>query len=195
MINTEGLFTDLDHDLGFELLEEFDSLLHKSKELIFTALFKCYDNAEAIISYFGSTGFLYNKCQSPIEEILAVAYDIRVACAGFPYFEVFALKPQEKIIADGNTYYADFLINAESSEYFECGESYKLIIECDGHEFHEKTKEQVEKRNKRDLDLKNEGYDILHFSGSQIYRNPNECANQIFDYVIKKVKFVKCIGG
>lgn len=30
------------------------------------------------------------------------------------------------------------------------------------------------------------GYDILRFSGSQIYENPFKCANDIFDYLLAK---------
>ena len=71
----------------------------------------------------------------------------------------------------------------------------KLIVECDGHEFHEKTKDQVEKRNKRDYNLKMQGFDILHFSGSEIYKDPVGCARKCIDYIIALYKLSKNGGN
>lgn len=59
----------------------------------------------------------------------------------------------------------------------------KLVIECDGHNFHEKTKEQVIRNNERDYDLQLAGYKVLHFSGSQIYESPLSCANDIYNFI------------
>ena len=36
----------------------------------------------------------------------------------------------------------------------------KILIECDGYEFHQKTKKQVENDNKREYDIKMLGYNI-----------------------------------
>ena len=63
-----------------------------------------------------------------------------------------------------------------------------MLVECDGHDFHEKTKEQVEKDNEREYELKMAVYEILRFSGSQIYNNPFKCANDVYDYLILKEK-------
>lgn len=62
------------------------------------------------------------------------------------------------------------------------------MIECDGHEFHEKTKEQVIYDNEREYKLKSAGYDVLHFSGSEIYNNPYECAEKTLNYISKNNK-------
>jgi very-short-patch-repair endonuclease len=62
----------------------------------------------------------------------------------------------------------------------------QLIIECDGHEFHKATKEQIKHDNERDYDLKMAGYDVLHYSGSQIFNDPIKCANEIYDYITIK---------
>ena len=99
------------------------------------------------------------------------------------------LYPQEKININGKTYFADFLIDPMRTGWvtYENNDIYRLVIECDGHDFHEKTKAQVEKRNQRDMDLKSAGYDVLHFSGSQIYKDPDKCAEDVFEYVIQKV--------
>lgn len=58
----------------------------------------------------------------------------------------------------------------------------KLIIECDGHDFHERTKEQAARDKKRDRRLQQLGFPILRFTGSEIYKNPFCCVNQIMDF-------------
>ena len=55
----------------------------------------------------------------------------------------------------------------------------KLVVECDGHEFHEKTREQAKKDKSRDRDLLSRGYPVMRFTGSEIYRAPLKCAEQV----------------
>lgn len=129
----------------------------------------------------------YSECKSPIEKIFSVCYEIMIYSIGFPECELIYLHPQEEITVAGKKYYADFLIDTERVGGIKHDNPLRLIIECDGHEFHEKTKEQVIQRNERDLALKMAGYDILHFSGSEIYRNPYECAIQTIEYALLKI--------
>lgn len=129
----------------------------------------------------------YMDLKSPIEVIFGITYDLMLHEIGFPDTEYLYLDSQKQIISNGNTYYADFCVDAEPDEWFDLNE-YHLIIECDGHDFHEKTKKQVEKRNQRDFDLKMAGYDIIHFSGSEIFNDPYGCA-------LKVVKLIKANVG
>jgi very-short-patch-repair endonuclease len=55
----------------------------------------------------------------------------------------------------------------------------KLAVECDGHEFHERTKDQAERDRSRDRALQERGYTIYRFTGREIYRDPMKCARQI----------------
>lgn len=122
-----------------------------------------------------------SECDSPIEKILlyALMQESDSLWLGLEY------RPQQVIKFDGKRYIADILF--EQDIY--CTEKpYKVVIECDGHEFHEATKEQVEKRNNRDMDLKMQGYDVLHYSGSQIFKNPKKCAREITKYIILKAR-------
>lgn len=59
----------------------------------------------------------------------------------------------------------------------------KLGIECDGHDFHERTKEQAARDKRRDRSSFLSGVPILRFTGSEIYNEPAECMNQIEDAV------------
>jgi very-short-patch-repair endonuclease len=53
----------------------------------------------------------------------------------------------------------------------------RLIIECDGHEFHEKTKEQVRRDRQRDRTLQSLGrMPVFRFPGSELYQDAFRCA-------------------
>jgi len=53
-----------------------------------------------------------------------------------------------------------------------------LIVEADGYEYHS-TKKQREKDFERQVTLMKKGYMVLRFTGSQIYKDPIHCVNQI----------------
>ena len=61
------------------------------------------------------------------------------------------------------------------------GKGNKYIIECDGHDFHEKTKEQVEYDKKRERVFVSKGYKVLRYSGSELYRDFEKITNELFD--------------
>jgi hypothetical protein len=52
---------------------------------------------------------------------------------------------------------------------------------CDGHDYHERTKEQAERDKSRDRALKRAGYDVIHFTGREIWRDPAKWAMEIRD--------------
>ena len=132
----------------------------------------------------------YGTCQSPIEIIFNFVFDIMVFDRHFnrnlPHLR---LEQQYIIIANGNDYRVDFYFDTNTllEKSFKCENPLRLVIECDGHMFHEKTKEQVKRNNERNFDLQKEGYEVLHFSGSQIYNEPFECANKAIDYIMAKI--------
>lgn len=63
-------------------------------------------------------------------------------------------------------YRVDFLVTFNGVKY---------VIECDGHDFHERTKEQAQKDKKRDRDLQNLGYKVFRFTGSEIWTSRGKC--------------------
>lgn len=54
-----------------------------------------------------------------------------------------------------------------------------IVVECDGHEFHEKTREQAERDKSRDRELTTAGYTVMRFTGREIWRNAIKCADQV----------------
>ncbi|MEM1085859.1 MAG: DUF559 domain-containing protein [Verrucomicrobiota bacterium] len=49
--------------------------------------------------------------------------------------------------------------------------SERIAVECDGHNFHEKTPAQAAKDKRRDRFLLQNGYPVMRFTGSEIYRD------------------------
>ncbi len=54
-----------------------------------------------------------------------------------------------------------------------------IVIEVDGHEFHERTKEQAQRDKSRDRALTGAGYRVLRFTGSEVFRDPIARAESI----------------
>jgi very-short-patch-repair endonuclease len=63
-----------------------------------------------------------------------------------------------------------------------------LIVECDGHEYHERTKEQAKRDKGRDRILQSCGYSVFRFTGSEIYKDVIKCANSAIQFIEKKSK-------
>lgn len=56
------------------------------------------------------------------------------------------------------------------------------VIECDGHDFHERTKEQAIRDRSRDRRLQEAGHRVFRFTGAEIYRDPMKCASEVYDW-------------
>ena len=136
----------------------------------------CKTNLDYICEHLDVLEEYSNTCKSPIELIFALAFELVAYDA--PEGKYLWLEPQYEVDVGEKKYYLDF-----SCEGFS---TLKVGVECDGHDFHEKTKEQVARDNERDYNLKMAGWDILHFSGSQIYKEPFKCAYKTIEYIISK---------
>ncbi|MFC3229373.1 endonuclease domain-containing protein [Marinibaculum pumilum] len=60
-----------------------------------------------------------------------------------------------------------------------------VVVECDGHKFHERTKEQARRDRSRDRWMTSKGIKILRFTGSEIYRDADRCANEVVNLLMK----------
>jgi very-short-patch-repair endonuclease len=58
-----------------------------------------------------------------------------------------------------------------------------VVVECDGHEFHERTKEQAAHDKRRDRYLAAEGYRVLRFAGSEVYADPHTAAREVYAFL------------
>lgn len=54
----------------------------------------------------------------------------------------------------------------------------KMVLECDGHDYHDRTKEQARKDRGRDRTLQSLGYLVYRYTGSDIWSDVFRCAHQ-----------------
>lgn len=134
------------------------------------------------------------RCESPIEELLLAALytsskdyitfrmeflDARRGIRERPYHNMTAVVYQQVNI---DNYRVDILIQDGTLPDSLCGVSY-IVVECDGHNFHERTKEQARHDRKRDRFFQSKGYRVLRFTGSEIWSDPYACADEIIDHL------------
>lgn len=134
-------------------------------------------------------------CESPIEIMLAAALlidfsigeGIRKTEAPFIRLQlqneinledaIVVLVPQYK----WEGYRIDFAI---CSKYVDG----PIFVECDGHDFHERTKDQAARDRLKDREIQQAGIPILRFTGSEIYRDPGKCGHQIITFVSSRLR-------
>jgi hypothetical protein len=118
------------------------------------------------------------QCESPLEAAFAAWW---VALGHGRGFEVW-LRHQVEVEAEGRTWRLDLVLTPTGR--FESLRNHplcpKIAIELDGHDFHERTKEQVARRNQRDRVLGMSGWTVWHISGSEFHANPEKVVWKTF---------------
>jgi very-short-patch-repair endonuclease len=71
----------------------------------------------------------------------------------------------------------DFLIVSDAAHT-----TTRCVVECDGHDFHERTKEQAERDRSRDRRLQGAGYRVFRFTGRELNRSAVTCAKEVLDW-------------
>lgn len=123
------------------------------------------------------------KTESPIEALLLEAL---CACAIHNGYEVARQsKAEHSVIHIQSQRWidrvrVDFLIR-----YPFHGKTFEAVVECDGHAFHERTKEQAKRDRQRDRNLQRAGYHVFRFTGSEINGAPRLCASEILDAIME----------
>lgn len=115
-----------------------------------------------------------SMAESPIEVKLGVAIVrgaasfSRIPGMGVGIVNGWLLEPQSPIGA----FRADFELAPTSGA--------GIVIEADGHAFHERTAEQATRDRSRDRWMATRGYTVLRFTGTEITRNAERCALDVF---------------
>jgi hypothetical protein len=141
-----------------------------------------------------------HSCQSPIESCMLKAMlagwwyfpEVRVRLADWPpdpklpiYFNPYGpwdiriVTQQQKF----GSYRADFAVWRLYARQFDHTElmrwSGPVVVECDGHDYHERSKAQAAHDKRRDRWFALNGMTVLRFTGSEIHANPSDCVRQI----------------
>jgi hypothetical protein len=124
------------------------------------------------------------QCGSPIEQIMLAAltwerYGYETKPPVIWDLTSALEKPQADVViapqyqADKHRIDIGLFINLVANEEI------KIAIECDGHDFHERTKQQAARDKARNGDLQIAGWRLLRFTGSQIWNHHGWCADRV----------------
>ena len=125
--------------------------------------------------------WIEGNIDSPIERIAFM--HLIFLSNEFAPFEI-DVKRQVEI---GN-YRVDFLVHHWDSDTW-------IVVECDGHDFHEKTKEQAAYDKERDRYFTVNGYIVLRYTGSQICSNPMDMYEDVGKIILERRRKTRESGG
>lgn len=139
------------------------------------------------------------RCESPIERVLFAALWCLVMqnCDEIDQPWAFSFRPyhpatdkkdgiwlyqQAKIL----NYRVDFLLEVWWKKQVRL-----IVVECDGHDFHERTKEQAAHDRSRDREMTLAGFKVLRFTGAEIWADAIMCADTIDVATVELYKTVQ----
>ena len=136
-------------------------------------------------AFGGLENALINLCQSPIERILLVnllfaewAWCDWRGVDVHDYTMPGDMRPSTVTLAPQypcGKYNIDIAVLIK----WRGDETLCIAVECDGHDFHEKTAAQAAHDKRRDRELQKAGYFVFRFTGSEIVRDSKRVAREI----------------
>lgn len=143
---------------------------------------------DALENYRDSLKFMGEKLNSPLETVMFAALYYHFNTDEFVSFSkmdfTFGQPPTNPfsqtdifLQAKVGVYVADFLFDI----HFDGDPRRTLVVECDGHDFHERTKDQARKDRERDRWMLSKNITVMRFTGSEIWADPLDCAGQVVD--------------
>jgi hypothetical protein len=147
------------------------------------------ESSEVILGIQG-----YVPLESPLEAIFWVWWNA-LAGANYPGEGQFRLAYQRDVACASKTYRLDFVVvlndQREAASCAQAGLAFpNIAVEVDGHAFHEKTPEQVSKRNSRDRLLQQHGWTVFHFSWAELTSEPERCVLEVLNFA--QTKYAEC---
>ena len=143
---------------------------------------------DAVADFEGRVTWAFEKavnelCESEIERLMLA--ELLFCPFGYHAGPHTIRSPSASISVDGNVliipqlaigrYRADFAVLIKNF----AGDVLQMVVECDGHDFHEKTKVQAQRDKKRDRDMQRAGWQVFRFTGSEIFKDISECVGEL----------------
>ncbi|MFS0560104.1 DUF559 domain-containing protein [Terribacillus sp. 179-K 1B1 HS] len=159
--------------------DDYNTLSDKAKKALYR---HCTLHEMKMIDYM-------SKIDSPIEQLLAVELQLYQSLYSdwFKRYDEYAnideIATQREVVVKDKHYRVDFMVRCYAKDKL-----HFFAIECDGHEFHEKTKEQVRKDKQRERALLSKGIKVIRFSGSEIWNDAAGCAKEAYE-IMEQVIF------
>lgn len=133
-----------------------------------------------------------SETESPIEKMFLIEFnfvDLIQPSWIKPHGITSSLFIQQPITVDKHHYRIDFELLVDTIDNYPMSNSStatRIFIELDGHDFHEKTKEQVAHDKKRERDLSDKCDALLRYSGSEVYQDPSKVVNDVLTHAQKE---------
>jgi len=93
------------------------------------------------------------------------------------------------------TYRVDIILVHRRFDHTQDDRPVLLAIECDGHEFHDRTKQQAAYDRARDRELLLLGIATVRFTGSEIHHSAERCAHEALKIFAKLIKRAGSLGS
>lgn len=128
-----------------------------------------------------------NYCQSPIEQMLLAALMFCSTGYGPHPLEIWHpdlpfAPPRGSVFLTTQFEFGEYRIDLAVFGKDFSGNEFRVAVECDGYEYH-KSKEQTKIDRKRDRFLLSHGWHTLRFTGSEIWRDAESCAEEVGNFV------------
>ena len=164
---------------------------------------------------------LLEKCESPAERLFLVeAVRVLDAqpmisfrstgekhLAAFPRWApglerfIVRIHPQKRLkvehqnlLRETKNYRADFMVTLERQEDQKDPQNVlhaRVVVEIDGHDYHERTKEQAKRDRLRDRMLTQAGYIVFRYTGSEVYHDSELPAKEVEGLLSEKAEDIR----
>lgn len=64
---------------------------------------------------------------------------------------------------------------------------FHMVVECDGHEWHERTADQAQRDKARDRAIQAAGFQVMRFTGREIWQDALKCAREVYEAAAKEM--------
>lgn len=128
---------------------------------------------------FLSRRYAGEKSDSPIEALFTATFYVMRRHLMVPDAPVVVMQQQVEF----GPYCADVVFVCKTDD----GQEKRLVVELDGHEFHERTKEQAAKDRARDRWMLEKGLTVIRFTGSEVWNDPFACCHQTAGHIFTLV--------
>lgn len=110
------------------------------------------------MSYAQNIDTLLSRSGSPLEQVFAIAL--------YHHLDNMTIRQQVRM----GRYTVDFVIERNGRE---------VVVEVDGHDYHERTKEQAAHDRKRDRWMAAQGHKVMRFTGSEVWKDAVACVREV----------------
>lgn len=116
--------------------------------------------------------------ESPLEAMFWIWWEAYLRTS-YHIDKILTLKTQHDVAIGVEQFRLDFAIEPIPVSIISSGYWTPIAVELDGHAFHERTPEQVARRDRRDRALQFAGWRVFHYSFREFTTDPGRCVCEV----------------